>query len=129
MKAKLISTNGEYLDAIIDIDGNLYCVMDEFGLYGGRGPKVGETFDIEFSNLIDEDESWESIFSSNPEKKIGIEQIEGWKYRAYGEITSINPVEVNCGILSEEDVIQTHDPKVIGEYIAFTISRLGGSST
>ena len=125
MKAVLVSTEGPYLEAVLEIDGQHYCVMDELTLDVDGIPKVGECFEIEFSNLLDEDESWDSIFRSNPERKKSIEQIDGWKYRAFGQIISIDPVKVDCGVLIEEDVISTHDPKVIGEYVGFTISRLG----
>lgn len=126
MKAKLLSTNGTYLEGLLEIEGHEYCVMDELTLDIENMPNAGEPFEFEFSNMLDEVESWESIFQGNPEKKKCLEQIDGWKYKAYGQITSINPVKVDCGVLVEEDVIHTHDPAVIGEYIAFTISRLGG---
>ncbi|WGL16670.1 hypothetical protein PVT68_18200 [Microbulbifer bruguierae] len=126
MKAKLLSTKGMYLEALIEIDGSEYCVMDELTLDVERMPKEGEIFEFEFSNMLDEEESWESIFQGNPEKRRCLEQIQGWKYRAYGEVVSINPVKVDCGVFVEKDVIHTHDPKVVGEFVAFTISRLGG---
>ena len=126
MKAKLLSTEGTYLEAIVEINGREYRVMDELTLDVESMPKVGEAFEFEFSNMLDEDETWESIFQGNPEKKKCLEHIQGWRYRAYGEIISIDPIKVDCGVLIEEDVVNTHDPKVVGEYIAFTISRLGG---
>lgn len=128
MKAKFVRTEGTYLEATLEIKGVQYFVMDELTVNVESMPKIGDIFDFEFSNLLDEDETWESLFESNPDKKKCIEQISGWKYRAFGEIISINPVKVDCGVLIEEDVIHTHDPKVIGEYISFTISRLGGNA-
>ena len=88
-------------------------------------PKVGDAFEFEFSTMLDEEESWGSIFHGNPERKKCLEQIQGWKYRAFGEVISIDPVKIDCGVLIEEDVFHSHDPKVIGEYVAFNISRLG----
>ena len=126
MKAKLLSTEGTYFEAVIEIESREYCVMDELTLDVESMPKVGKVFKFEFSNMLDEDEPWESIFQGNPEKKKCLEQIQGWRYRAYGEIISINPTKVDCGVLVEEDVINTHDQRVVGEYIAFTITRLGG---
>ncbi|MCG7564617.1 hypothetical protein [Pseudoalteromonas sp. McH1-42] len=125
MEAIFISTNGTYLEATLEIEGKQYCVMDELTLDIENLPKIGESFAFEFSNSLDEDESWESIFQSNPEKKKCIEQVSGWRYRAFGQIISINPVIVDCGILKEEDIIHTNDPSVVGEFISFTISRLG----
>lgn len=126
MKTKFISTEGTYLAAIVEIEDISYCVMDEITLSADDMPKPGQYFDFQFSNLLDEDESWESIFTSNPQKKKCLVQLEGWKYKAYGEVISINPVVVDCGILQEEDVFHTNDPSVIGEFVAFTVSRLGG---
>lgn len=126
MKAKLISTEGPYLEAVVEIDGCHYCVMDELTLDARTMPSSDEIFELEFSNILDDEESWDSIFQGNPEKKKCIEQIEGWKYKEFGEIISINPVCVDCGLFVEEDVVFTNDLKVIGEYIAFTINRLGG---
>lgn len=80
-------------------------------------------------SVLDEDESWESMFQSNPQKKMCLEQVKGWEYKAYGKIISVNPVQVDCGLLIEEDVLHTNDPTVIGEYIGFTISRLCAHST
>ncbi len=126
MKAKLISTEGTYLEAILEINGLQYCVMDEITSNAETMPRIGEVFEFEFSNVINEEESWDSIFRSNPEKKKCIEKIKGWEYRALGEIISINPVKVDCGLLIEENVIYTKDPKVIGEFIGFTINTLSG---
>lgn len=109
MKAILISTKGSWLEAIIEIEGNQYCVIDELTHDVNTMPELGESFEIEFTNMLDDNEEWESIFQSNPEKKQCLEQVEGWKYRAYGKVISIDPVVVDCGILQEEDVINTHD--------------------
>ena len=125
-KAKLVATEGPYLEATIEINGRTYCVFDEFSVDERSTPMPGAEFEFEFSNFVDEDESWEEIFSSNPEQKIGIEQIDGWKYRAFGRVIGINPVRVDCGLFIEEGVIDTHDDRVVGEYVAFTITRLGG---
>ena len=66
MKAKLVNTQGPYLEASIEIDGKTYCLMDEITIDADSGPKEGEIFEIEFCNLLDEDESWEQIFSLFP---------------------------------------------------------------
>lgn len=125
-QARFISTDGPYLEAIIEINGVRLCVMDEFSVSVEGTPEPGEEIDFEFSPFIDEEESWESIFSGNPDGKVGLEPINGWKYRAFGKIISIKPVVVDCGLLKVEDVINTNDQNVIGEAVAFTITRLGG---
>ena len=125
-KAIFVSTDGSYLEAIIEIDGQRFCVFDEFSVDDRSIPMPGTEFEYEFSSYVDDDETWEDIFSSNPDHRIGIEQIKGWKYRAFGKIIDIGPVRIDCGLFVEEGVIDTHDPRVIGEHVAFTITRLGG---
>lgn len=126
MKAILLSSGGTYLEVSIQIDGCEYFIMFEMAPDVEIIPKFGESFEFEFSNMLNEVESWESMFQGNPERKKCLEQIQGWKYRAYGEVIAIKPVMVDCGVLLEEGVFHTNDPKVIGEYVSFTISRLGG---
>ena len=122
--ARFVSTNGAWLEAKIEVDGKLLCVMDEFS-FSPEAPTPGTLVDVEFSFICDEDESWEQLFSGNPSKVLGIEAIDGWKYRALGQIRSIDPVVVDCGLFRVDDVVHTSDPRVVGEYVGFTISRLG----
>jgi len=124
--ATFISTAGEYLEAIIEVNGQRLTVMDEFSLFLADSlPKTGELCEVEFNTYLDEDETWEEIFAGNPDKLGLIEQIEGWRYRAFGKIISVNPVVVDCGLLQVEGVVCSTDPRLIGEYVAFSITRLG----
>ncbi len=124
--ATFISTTGLNLEAIIELNGQSLCVMDEFFCFSADSlPKAGEPCEVEFSPYLDEDESWEDIFAGNPNKLVLLEQIEGWCYRAFGKIISVNPVVVNCGLLQVKGVVCSTDPRLVGEYVAFTISRLG----
>ena len=126
-QATFISTAGEYLKAIIEVNCQRLTVMDEFSHFSADSlPKAGEPCEVEFSPYLDDDESWEDIFAGNPDKLILLEQIEGWCYRAFGKIISVNPVVVDCGLLQVEGVVCSTDTRLVGEYVAFTISRLGG---
>jgi hypothetical protein len=124
MKAKLIKTDGPWLKAEIEVGLEKLFVMDEFSSDERSAPSLGAEMHIELSAMVDEGESWESIFAANPTKKKGLEHLEGWSYRAFGEVTSIHPVNVDCGLVQVPDVIQTNDPRVIGEFVGFTITRL-----
>jgi hypothetical protein len=126
VRAKLISTEGPYLEAVIEVSGQLLHVMDEFSVSAETAPRVGEIFDFEFSPYIDEDESWEDIFSGNPEHRQGLENVTGWRYKAFGLVTQNNPVIVDCGLFQVEDVVNSSDHRIVGEWVAFTITRLGG---
>lgn len=102
--------------------------MDEFG---GDRYQAGGNIDICLSvGLHYEDEEWESMFSGNPEAKKELEHQSGWRYRAYGIVTGIDPkVIVDVGITHLSAPIDTSDRKVLGESIAFTIDRLDAHSS
>ncbi len=123
MKATFIKTEGDYLQAELEIAGMKIYAMDEFG---GERCKPGEEIDVELTaGLHHEDETWESMFYGNPDGKKELEHQGGWRYRAFGVVTSISPeVMVDVGFAQFEAPIDTSDEGVIGENIAFTISRM-----
>jgi hypothetical protein len=125
LKAMLIKTDGPWLEAEIAIGTERFVVMDEFSIDARSSPSLGSEFRVELSaGLINEEETWEFIFASNPEEKKCLEHLDGWRYHAYGEIISINPVVVDCGIIRVEDVVHTGDSRVVGAFVSFTIERL-----
>lgn len=124
--ARLISTKGPYLEAVIEACGQHLHVMDEFSVCADTCPRIGEEFEFEFYPFLDEDEEWESIFSGNPSGRIGLEHLGGWRYRAFGTIVGVSPVVVDCGLFTVEDVVSSSDARLVGESVAFIISRLGG---
>ncbi|QIF01783.1 hypothetical protein [Roseimicrobium sp. ORNL1] len=125
MKATLIKTDGPWLEAEIAIGTERFIVMDVFSPDDRPARPAGSEFYIELSvGMLNEEESWEFFFASNPEQKKCLEHLDGWRYRAYGEILSINPAVVDCGLLQVEDVFDFRDSRVIGEFVSFTIDRL-----
>jgi hypothetical protein len=126
IRAKLLSTAGPYLEAKIEVNGQTLVVMDEFSVDADESPKIGSYVDLDFTFEIDHQESWESIFSGNSDQKVGVDPIEGWSYRAFGQVLSISPVVVDCGLFKVEGIVATHDMRVVGSFVAFTILRLGG---
>jgi hypothetical protein len=123
---KLISSNGPGGEALLEVSGQTVCVIDEMSWDIRTAPKPGDEFEFEFSNELDGNESWDDLFGGNPDKRIGIEQIEAWEYLAFGKIISVDPVQVDCGLFVQSNVLHTHDPLVVGEFIGFKIFRLGG---
>lgn len=123
MKAKFIKTDGEYLQAELEIAGAKIFAMDEFG---GVRCKPGEEIEVELTaGLHHEEETWESMFSGNPEGKKELEHQGGWSYRVFGVVKTIKPeVMVDVGFTEFEAPINSSDESVIGKNIAFTISRM-----
>jgi hypothetical protein len=123
MRAKLLETQGYALEAIIEIDNRQLHVMDDMSPPGGSADP-GSEFDIELSPLCLGEEGWDQVFCGNPDKKMDIERLEGWEYIAFGKIIQLNPVVIDCGILTLENEIHTHDERCMGEYVAMKITRL-----
>lgn len=123
MKATFIKTEGEYLQAELEIAGMRIFAMDQFG---GEQHNSGEEIEVELTaGLHYEEESWESMFSGNPDGKKELQHQGGWSYRVYGVINRIAPeVMVDVGFTEFEAPIDTNDERVIGESISFTISRM-----
>jgi hypothetical protein len=124
MNARLIRTQGPGREAILEIEGGEYCVRDGFSWDAARSPRDGTNFPVELSADLDDSWSWEKMFAGNSEKRVGLVSQGGWSYLALGRITSVNPVRVDCGILVEQRAVFTHDPRVVGEFIAFGIATL-----
>jgi hypothetical protein len=125
MRVSLVSTEGPWLEASISTPYGTFYVMDEFSIDERSSPRIGDEFDVELSaSLLDEDETWEAMFAGNPDRRKCLDQVDGWSYRAFGEVISIDPVVVDCGMIQIPDVFHSSDSRVIGEFIAFTITRL-----
>ena len=125
MNVRFISTEGDYLEAVVECNGRQFTVMDEFS---GSELDGGAVIDVEiFPGLLDEGEEWESMFSGNPDRRKDFESIGGWRYRAYGVVVSVNPVIVDCGVSTIEAPVWTNDESVVDAPIAFTIERLGAA--
>lgn len=124
MRVSLISTDGLWLEAALRTPEGILHVMDEFSIDEHSAPGISTEFEVELSAQLDEDESWESIFTGNPDCRKMLERISGWRYRAFGEVLSINPVVVDCAVMQISDVFHSNDPRVIGSFVAFTVTRL-----
>ncbi len=123
MKAIFKETKGDYLTATIEINKNQYFVMDHF--YGEK-LKKNQQIEIELSvGVYSEEESWETMFSGNPDRTKSLNHIKGWGYQANGIITSITPdVMVDVGIAVLDAPITSNDQRLVGESISFKINRL-----
>jgi hypothetical protein len=123
-RAKLISTRGRYLAAVIEVDQQIYHVFDEFSLDEVNNEEQ-HCFDFDWSIQCSDDENWDEIFKNNAEQKYGLVHLSGWTYHAFGQIVRVNPVVVDCQVLRVEDVVVSSDEQLVGEWIRFTICRLG----
>jgi hypothetical protein len=124
MKATLVRTEGPGREAILKIEGRDYCVRDGFSWSAKHAPLVGAEFNVELCAELDASWSWEKTFAANPQRRVGLESLHGWSYLALGQIASIDPVCIDCGILVEERAVYTHDPAVIGAFRGFRIEIL-----
>ncbi|QTE96612.1 hypothetical protein [Shewanella algae] len=120
MQAVFKQTEGDYLEAVIEVAGQPLTVMDEFG---GDSLTYGEIIDIELSvGIACEQEDQNTMLAGNPEGLRKLQHIQGWSYRAFGTITDITQgAVIDVGLCRLE---APFDSNISGESIAFTILRL-----
>lgn len=105
MKAKVITTDGSYLEAIIEIEGQELHVMDFFTHPDDPHPVPGTPLDVDISGESFSDESWEEIFQSNSDREKKLVHLDGWRYKGYGQITNLSPMIIDCGIPIESEIV------------------------
>ncbi|PJI09387.1 hypothetical protein [Clostridium pasteurianum] len=88
--------------------------------------EVGNSYKVEFGFIEGADVQWDAMFNENKDKikDLIIKPSSTWSYSAYGQVLSVNPVIVDCGIGEFDIGYLSRDERLIGEYIFFDISRL-----
>lgn len=119
--ATFIATEGDYLEAVIEVDGQRLHVMDEFG---GAQLAAGTQVRLELSPMPSESDDWDAIFTSNPGREKRLLRLDGWRYLAQGVVVSVDPVVCDCGLLQLENPFTTHDERCVGAYVGVTLARL-----
>ena len=119
--ATFIATEGAYLEAVIDVDGQRLHVMDEFG---GAQLAAGTQVRLELWPIASERDDWDAIFRANPGREQGLRRLDGWRYLALGVVVSVDPVVCDCGLLRLENPFTTHDARCVGAYVGVTLARL-----
>jgi len=102
------------------INGNDYKAF-----FYGEEYEPGQVIEVEFYHL-ETPLDWNVIFNENKDKKLRLEKSKNseWRYYGYGKIKSIAPVIADFGDIQLELGNWTNDPRVIGEFIYWTIDRL-----
>lgn len=119
--ATFVATQGDYLEAIIEVDGQRLHVMDEFG---GSQLAAGTQLQVELWPMASEGDGWDAIFCANPAEEKGLRRLDGWRYLALGQVISVGPVVCDCGLLLVEDAFYTQDARCVGAYVGVTLARL-----
>ncbi|MCC7680326.1 hypothetical protein [Janthinobacterium sp. FW305-128] len=119
--ATFIATEGEYLEAVIEVGGQRLHVMDEFG--GGQ-LAAGTQVQLELWPMASEIDDWDSIFRANSGREKRLVRLDGWRYLALGVVTQVDPVVCDCGLLQVEDAFHTRDERCVGAYVGVTLARL-----
>ena len=138
MKAKYISgSGGEGTAAVIEIDGVEYECMNCLGFGRSRGYRPG---DIIFVSLIADrvktDARGNVQIDPNPQQRKALESRGGWRYRAYGIVTTVTPSKerysdfraltpnnLDCGAVNFA-VPQLTGDDLDGRFIAIDIERM-----
>ena len=119
--ATFLASEGAYLEAVIEVDGQRLHVMDEFG---GAQLAAGTQVRLELWPIASERDDWDAIFRANPGREQGLRRLDGWRYLALGVVVSVDPVVCDCGLLRLENPFTTHDARCVGAYVGVTLARL-----
>lgn len=119
--ATFLASDGDYLEAVIEVDGQRLHVMDEFG--GGQ-LAAGTQVRLELSAMPSEMDDWDAIFRANPGREQRLLRLDGWRYLALGQVISVDPVVCDCGLLRVADAFHTRDARCVGAYVGVTLARL-----
>ncbi|MEG2034009.1 MAG: hypothetical protein RR376_25435 [Janthinobacterium sp.] len=123
--ATFIASDGAYLEAVIEVDGQRLHVMDEFG---GAQMAAGTRFQAELWPVASESDDWDAIFRANPGREKRLLRLDGWRYLALGQVISVDPVVCDCGLLQVEDAFHTRDERCVGAHVGVTLARLDACS-
>jgi hypothetical protein len=118
LPAKLISYQTDFLQATIEIEEQIFHVIDDFN---GTSLSVGSVVSVDIVPSFQGELSCADVFDINGNK--GISHIEGLKYAARGLVKQVNPVLCDCGLCTFQVPIIDADDTLIGEYICFEISH------
>jgi hypothetical protein len=124
MHAKLVKTDGPWLEATVDTEHGTFIAMDCISCDERAVPAPGEEFEAELDATILSEPTWDEVFGGNPEKAVGLVREAGWRYIGYGRVESIRPTLIDCSILKIRGAIPTNDDRVIGLYVRVPIDRL-----
>src|ERR1041384_5667478 len=91
---QLLSTEGYGLRARFKLDGKEYGAMDDFTAFP---PSSLDWSAPEFGILRTTEQSWDSMFQGNPERRKELIPKGHWSYDGYGQIISVRPVVVDFG--------------------------------
>ena len=119
--ATFLASDGEYLEAVIEVGGQRLHVMDEFG--GGQ-LAAGTQVQLELSPMPSERDDWDAMFTANPGREKRLLRLDGWRYLALGVVTQVDPVVCDCGLLQLENPFTTHDGRCVGAYVGVTLVRI-----
>lgn len=120
---RLIHTNGYALECEVELNDTRFIAMDAFSPAGGSS-KPGDILEPEISCLDIESPTWEAFFNGNPDKRKEVIRSDSWNYRGFGQVTAINPMIVDFGMLQLQGGPATHDERCIGAYVSGNIRRL-----
>ncbi|MGK5072926.1 hypothetical protein [Janthinobacterium sp. ZB1P44] len=119
--ATFLASDGEYLEAVIEVGGQRLHVMDEFG--GGQ-LAAGTQVQLELWPMASELDDWDAMFTANPGREKRLVRLDGWRYLALGVVTQVDPVVCDCGLLQLENPFTTHDGRCVGAYVGVTLVRI-----
>lgn len=112
---------------MVEVGGQEYECMDCFRYGKGPYPKVGDTFEAEFSGFYASDKTGRAAISDNPGGVKKLLTLGGWRYQAYGQVVAVHPYTlVDCGVAVLNLSLAIADPAAVGKFVSVEVQRLDG---
>ncbi len=92
----------------------------------GYDCKIGKFITVHYFGYFDETRDFDTYFKSNPKQEKSIVQTAEWDYDFKGQIIELekDTTWVDCGGVIIPIEYLTHDKRVIGDWVGFSVSRL-----
>jgi hypothetical protein len=121
VKIDWLSKEAKEGDVVFEFNGQMYHAFGQPIDF-----KEDVIYNVKLDYLDGVDVPYHTMFSEN---KMEIKALipkphNPWSYSAYGQVLSINPVIVDCGIATFDIGSMFREEKLIGRYIFFDIGRL-----
>ena len=123
MKVSLLRTEGYGLEAEIDVDGFGLRVMDAIS-ESDRPAAPGPIEAPIFHAIVVAPDSWARAVAGNPQCEKRLEGLWGWRYRGFAEITSVDPLCADLGVLVLELNLPPDPARRRGDFVALAIDRI-----
>jgi hypothetical protein len=123
MRVDLVETEGYGRNAVVEVDGRRLTVRD--ALSTAEQPALpGPVRAARFEAVMVDPLASRREFGDNSDGIKALEHRWGWRYLGHGEVSSLDPIRVDFGVLILELAGQLDAEHEIGDFVTIAIDRI-----